>query len=176
MSFYRVEHAFMTYEDYNIKIGVGPYNYVRTYDGIHSEYRTVRNLAGRLFMNEDRPKRFKNPGFLSNIPLPATFISNRPGPREDPEMRHEFVNRYLGGNVRHARPNWAIMFGFDSKDQLRRWFDDPVEWDLLEKCRFTINRYVVPTKDVMIGRCQCVWDVSEHKKHKAEQLEFHLTD
>jgi hypothetical protein len=173
VNLWRVENKFYSladkysYKDANGPIGVGPYTFVHYFGDLHSNYKPIAMLAGKLAYNEPRTRQFKNPGLHFNRTMPVFYSTTRPGPREDPEMREEFMRIYASS----PKPP-PIAFMFSTESQLKKWFDDVDEWNLLKRNHFITRKYRVPRREVIFGHNQCVWRLENYVIRGEEQQEF----
>lgn len=85
-------------------------------------------------------------GYTTNPHLMASDPLKHPSPHREPE---------LGWNkVTNAAP-W--FFGFDSMEALKRWFDEPVLLEAMEKRGFLLTIYEVPAEHCRISRAQAIF-------------------
>jgi hypothetical protein len=52
-----------------------------------------------------------------------------------------------------------ILFGFNNEWQLRRWFFDKTEFELLEQNGFKVVKRRIRATDVVQGFAQCLWKI-----------------
>lgn len=90
----------------------------------------------------------------------SSFTAHRPGPWDDPLLKHNLRIRNLDrAKLKAMKPVWS-GFGFDSHVQLHNWFNDKEELELLHEYGFKLHSLKLAARDVVQGLKQ-VW-VIEH--------------
>src|SRR5262245_35261562 len=64
----------------------------------------------------------------------------------------------------------TYLYGFSSRDHLRRWWDDPDERATLRMEGFVIACYRVPAEAVVLGPNQLVFDSARARRGACERL------
>jgi hypothetical protein len=131
----------------------GPYQYAKMLKaGGHDELLNL--LETKECWYEKRPQYIHLMKKLSNH---STFIKNgcftcwdaqRPGPWDDGLLKHNLRTR---GIDRFNLDKKHLFFGFDSMEQLKKWFNDPKEWELFDKYGLIISRLRVRADKVIYG-------------------------
>jgi hypothetical protein len=143
VNIFRVEHKTLRYSDLAEHVGIGPYRFFNNRDndpGIPPE--ALSELRSRLEKNEPRMLRFNTKKVLEKKTLPSSFSWVRPGMYEDPLLREHCLRTYTDEKnypikLVHLYRD-PIIFVFDSMTQLKRWFFDEIEFNLLEQSGFHV--------------------------------------
>jgi len=149
----------------------GPYGYLtrKMYEWEGKTIDEIMDLKTRLWRKE-RWHGHKYEGEINKIleKYPvfvnegcfSSFRVQRPGPFDDPLMKHNIRRRFGSrSNLSKHKFHWH-GFAFDSMKQLENWFDDPEELEILKKHGFDIYDDVVPEKYIIHGSKQ-IWILKE---------------
>lgn len=82
-----------------------------------------------------------------------TMFYSHPGPDDDPGIQMSMSQRDL--SFRYDMSGWR--FGFNSINQLRKWFYIKEVWAILEKHGFVLAVYHVPEEALIVGERQMVF-------------------
>lgn len=160
---YRVEHKSIKPIP-TLTYNVGPFMYLNSIfkDDRNKHLRTenlikLRNIMGyrddsfrRLYHNYMDYDKFR-----SMKAFPACFSLERPGPNEDPLLRTPFSKI-----KKEDKLSGLFPFCFESIESLKKWFCDPIENKYLQKNGFVISEYKVPTKKLITGYHQSIFEDS----------------
>lgn len=163
---YRVEHSSACFPGLKEAVGMGPYTYSGQFGRVFASARgsPFVRMCDCLRKFEPRPQRYGREDVYPNKTLHASFSWVRPGPREDPHLRDWFTATYLGGKANgtlysDGMKHEPILFGFNNEWQLRRWFFDKTEFELLEQNGFKVVKRRIRATDVVQGFAQCLWKI-----------------
>ena len=92
-----------------------------------------------------------NPYECKRVPtLPNAW---RPGPFEDIDLREKMIDR-MGGMTKGGKFH---LYGFDSMMQALNWYNNSEELEFLENCGFSMYKFLVKTKNMIVGKRQAVY-------------------
>lgn len=91
--------------------------------------------------------------------VPTLSNAWRPGPFEDIDLREKMIDR-MGGMTKSGKFH---LYGFDSMMQALNWYNNSEELEFLENCGFSMYKFRVKTKNMIVGKRQSVYfpDVSD---------------
>lgn len=144
--------------------GVGPYKYLndKYYENDGFSYTDVSRLIERLYSKERWSNdvtildKINKCSVYTKHGIFSTFNTNRPGAFDDPMLK-DSINKRYGSREQLSQVHMSWHgFGFDSKEQLEHWFNDPIELLYLKKFGFSVFRERIKTSNILFGWKQ-VW-------------------
>lgn len=97
---------------------------------------------------------------LSRVPtLPNSW---RPGPFEDIDLREKMIGR-MGAMTKKGKFH---LYGFDSMMQALNWYNNLEELNFLESCGFSMYKFRVSAKNMIVGKRQAVYFPDVNNKNE----------
>lgn len=167
---FRLEHTSIKFD---AVYGIGPYHFMNNIR--YDEFKTrpdiklilekvddidIKRLRGLMEAQESSTElkkkykehyKFEPTCNFSGKVLPCSFSVKRPGPWNDPLLHQSFVNR----GIDLLKDKLNAIFGFESNEQLHKWFDDPIELEILKRLGFDIVPRKIDSNKILFGMRQC---------------------
>jgi hypothetical protein len=145
--------------------GVGPYEYLnhKLYKQEGLSESDVKSLGDLLLKKErwtSHPRskevieKINKIGAFQELGCFSTFKTQRPGIWDDPVLKHNIRKKYKNRLDLNEKERGKYRSAFDSEHQMKKWFDDPEELNLLSKLGFSIYTKKIPTEKVFFGQKQ----------------------